>query len=82
MYHNKKQSLNETGSRICDIDHPALPLEPNNQNAFQNLFGIKYKDENKFWIRSISSYELCSCFGLTRSFKLKLAESTNLTSLL
>ena len=82
MSHSKNISLDKSRAWVCNIDYHALPLESNNQNVFQNLFGIKYKNDNKYWIHSISSYISFSCFGLIKICKLKLAETMNLTSLL
>jgi hypothetical protein len=70
------------GTKICDTNYPCIPLEDNNINPFKNLFGIRFQDNNKTWIRSISHFELASCFGLDRQLKLKLSEDKELFILL
>ena len=82
LHHITQNYNDEVGCRVCDTHYPASPLEPKNNNIFQHLFGIRFQDNNKDWIRSISSYEFCSCFGLIKEFKHKIASNASLTNLL
>ena len=82
VHHSNQNNQTEIGAKVCDTNYPAIPLEENNQNTFQNLFGIKFSHNDKFWIRCLSQYEYCSCFGLIKEFKLRLASTNNLMKLL
>jgi hypothetical protein len=82
LFYKANPNKSEIGTKICDPYHPCIPIEDNNNNPFQNLFGIRYMDNNKHWIRSISCYEIASCFNLDRTLKLKLSEDSELFKLL
>lgn len=78
VYFQKSNNYSEVGARVCDIDHPTIPMEIINPNPFQHLFGVKFKDEGQSWIRSISTFEYSSCFELDRNLKLKYSSDRNL----
>ena len=65
------------GTLVCHVDHPAPPLQPENVNIFQGLFGIAYQCSNTTFIRCISRYEYGKCFGLSTTYNKSLCPKSS-----
>ena len=57
-------------------------MEILNPNPFQQGFRIQFKEEEKYFIRSISNFEYSSCFNLERTLKLRYSSNSNLSKAL
>ena len=82
MYARPDNNISEVGARVCGIDHTAIPMEILNPNPFQQGFGIHFKENDKYYIRSISNFEYSSCFNLERTLKLRYSSNSNLSKAL
>jgi hypothetical protein len=71
------------GTRVCDRDYPAPPIDPFNFNPFNQLFGITFLTKSgRSHIRAISLYEYSRCWGMDPNLIVTFAKSMTNISLL
>ena len=68
LFYKMVPSPSYVGTSVCQVDHPAPPLDVDTINIFCSLFGIEFAVESIHYVRCISRYEYGKYFGLSPNF--------------